>query len=263
MKILTLNCHSWQEEKQLQKIKYLAKVIYEKKYDVIALQEVSQSIKSEKVLNNIKEDNFVFILLQELKKIGEDNFQFIWDFAHIGYDKYEEGIALLTKHPIKEKNTFYISNSSDIHFWKTRKIVKCTIPYKDKFISFYSCHLGWWNDKEEKFDFQVNNLIESLKKDEINLFMGDFNNDAFKRREGYDYLIEKGLKDTFYMAKSKDKGVTAIGEIDGWEGNSKDMRLDLILANKELEVEYSKVIFNGKNKDIISDHYGVEIKIDM
>ena len=45
MKLLTLNCHSWQEENQIEKIKYLAKIIKEKQYDVIALQEVSQHNK--------------------------------------------------------------------------------------------------------------------------------------------------------------------------------------------------------------------------
>ena len=40
MKLLTLNCHSWQEDNQIEKIKYLAKIIKEKQYDVIALQEV-------------------------------------------------------------------------------------------------------------------------------------------------------------------------------------------------------------------------------
>ena len=44
MKLLTLNCHSWQEDNQIEKIKYLAKIIKEKQYDVIALQEVSQKI---------------------------------------------------------------------------------------------------------------------------------------------------------------------------------------------------------------------------
>ena len=46
MKLLTLNCHSWLEEEQLYKIKYLAKTIVEEKYDVIALQEASQIIKA-------------------------------------------------------------------------------------------------------------------------------------------------------------------------------------------------------------------------
>ena len=49
MKLLTLNCHSWQEENQIEKIKYLAKTINEKDYDVIALQEIRQSIDAESI----------------------------------------------------------------------------------------------------------------------------------------------------------------------------------------------------------------------
>lgn len=60
MKLLTLNCHSWIEENQLEKMKYLAQVIKEKQYDVIALQEVSQSIEKSIVSGDIKEDNFVY-----------------------------------------------------------------------------------------------------------------------------------------------------------------------------------------------------------
>lgn len=44
MKLLTLNCHAWQEENQIEKIQHLAQVIKEKQYDVIALQEVMQLI---------------------------------------------------------------------------------------------------------------------------------------------------------------------------------------------------------------------------
>lgn len=69
MKLLTLNCHSWQEENQMEKIKYLAKVIQEEEYDVIALQEVSQSIQAKIVCGNKKEDNFGLLLLEELKAL--------------------------------------------------------------------------------------------------------------------------------------------------------------------------------------------------
>ena len=63
MKLLTLNCHSWQEENQVEKIKYLASVIKEKQYDVIALQEVSQRIDAKSVDSRIKEDNFAKLLI--------------------------------------------------------------------------------------------------------------------------------------------------------------------------------------------------------
>jgi maltose 6'-phosphate phosphatase len=85
MKLLTLNCHSWQEENQLEKIRYLARTIKEKAYDVIALQEVSQLITEEYVNNNIKKKNFGLILLQELKKIGVTEYSFVWDLSHIGF----------------------------------------------------------------------------------------------------------------------------------------------------------------------------------
>ena len=60
MKLLTLNCHSWMEENQLEKIKYLAEIINEKQYDVISFQEVSQSIEKSVVSGDIKEDNFIY-----------------------------------------------------------------------------------------------------------------------------------------------------------------------------------------------------------
>lgn len=69
MKLLTLNCHAWQEENQVEKIKYLAQVIKEKQYDVIALQEVSQLINPNDE-NKVKADNYAVVLLSELMKLG-------------------------------------------------------------------------------------------------------------------------------------------------------------------------------------------------
>ena len=81
MKLLTLNCHSWQEDNQIEKIKYLAKIIKEKQYDVIALQEVSQKINSKLLQAMIKEDNFAQLLIEELNKINESKYNFIWGNA--------------------------------------------------------------------------------------------------------------------------------------------------------------------------------------
>ena len=92
--------------------------------------------------------------------------------------------------------------------------------------------------------------------------MGDFNNNALVRNEGYDYLINKGLVDTYFISQEKDSGITVSGEIAGWEAQSEKKRLDLILSNKEVNVKKSRVIFNDINRSIISDHYGVEVIIE-
>lgn len=113
MKILTLNCHSWQEEKQIEKIKYLANIIKEKKYDVITLQEVSQKVDSEYIENSsiLKEDNYAVVLLNELKSIGITDYKMVWDFSKIGYEIYEEGACILTKHNIVESESRYVSKN--------------------------------------------------------------------------------------------------------------------------------------------------------
>lgn len=263
MKLLTLNCHSWQEENQIEKIKYIANVIKENNYDVISLQEVSQLVSEDIIYSNIKKDNFALLINKELKKLGINEYEFFWDMSHIGYDVYEEGLCIMTKLPIKENKSFYISKCEDINYWKTRKIIKIKIDYNGKDISFYSCHLGWWSDKEEPFVYQFNNLIKDIEKEELAFIMGDFNNSATIRKEGYDYILEKGMIDTYNIAKYKDSGVTVKGKIAGWNKNKEDLRLDIILANKEVDALLSKVIFNGENKKIVSDHFGVEVQINI
>ncbi|WP_042273139.1 endonuclease/exonuclease/phosphatase family protein [[Clostridium] dakarense] len=262
MKILTLNCHSWQEDKQLEKIKYIAKNINKNNYDVIALQEVSQKITSKVVYENIKEDNFALVLQKELEKLGNFNYNFFWDMCHIGYDIYEEGLCLMTKLPIHKKESFFITNSNDYNFWKTRKIVKLKVSYEGEEISFYSCHLGWWHDEEEPFINQADKLLENIKEENRTFIMGDFNNNANIKNEGYDYLC-KNLVDTYSLAINKDDGVTVEGNIAGWDYNNEKLRLDLILSNKKVEVLSSNVIFNNINKDIVSDHYGVEVEVKI
>ncbi|GKU83532.1 endonuclease/exonuclease/phosphatase family protein [Niallia sp. NCCP-28] len=263
MKLLTLNCHSWQEDNQIEKIQYLANAIKEEAYDVIALQEVSQLIESEIVKEAIKKDNFGHLLLQELKKIGITDYSFIWDFSHIGFEIYEEGLAILTKHPIIEDYSFFITNGIDTNYWKTRKIVGTTINYHNNPISFYSCHMGWWKDEEEPFKQQFDSLLQQVGKKELFFLLGDFNNSATSKEEGYDYMLSRHLYDTYTLAAEKDAGITVKGKIAGWDTNKHDLRIDLIMANKPVPVEYSQVIFNDRNRSIISDHYGVEIKLGL
>lgn len=259
MKLLTLNCHSWQEDNQLEKISIMAVDIAEKSYDVIALQEVSQLIESEPVDGLVKKDNLALVLLGELEKLGVKDYRLVWDFAHIGYDVYEEGVAILTKHPVIEEHNFFISKSHDQSYWKTRKVAGATISYEGKPFTFYSCHLGWWTDEEEPFKFQVDSLMEHVTPESPYFLMGDFNNNALVREEGYDYLLSKGLLDTFDEAVDRDSGVTVEGKIAGWDDNKVDLRIDLILSSKKVDVRSSRVIFNDVNKPVVSDHFGVEV----
>lgn len=261
MKLLTLNCHSWIEENQLEKLNIIVNDIVEEQYDVVALQEVNQLIESNTVEGIVKEDNFAFLLMNKINEISNEKYTMFYEKNHIGYDKYEEGVAILTKHRILDSKSYLISKSNDFNCWKTRKIIKCSILIDNQEIDFYSCHLGWWNDEEDPFKEQFDKLYNTINKNRLTFLMGDFNNNAFIKGEGYDYILSKGLYDTYNLAKYKDDGVTVKGKIDGWSKNSNDLRIDLILVNREIDVKSSYVIFNGINKDIVSDHFGVTVEI--
>jgi len=263
LKLLTLNCHSWLEESQWDKMKWIADAIVQNDYDVIALQEVNQLIDSPIVKGKMKTDNFAYVLLQELKLQGVSTYECHWDVSHIAYDKYEEGLAILTKHPIKEITSFYVTKNQSIDYWKSRKIVGAKVEINGQPITFYSCHFGWWNDEEEPFQYQINQLMKYINQEDWYFLMGDFNNDANKRKEGYDYVMKQNLYDTYYLADQKDEGFTVTGKIAGWDDNKEDLRIDYILTNRKVKVVSSNVIFNGKNKPIVSDHYGVEVEIPL
>lgn len=263
MKLLTLNCHAWEEENQLEKIGFLAQAIKEKSYDVIALQEVNQSIAEQNIDKNLKQDNFAVVLLHELKKIGVADYSLVWDFSHFSFEKYEEGLAILTKHPILEEHSFFVSKILDPNRWITRKIVGVKINCHGMPISFYSCHTGWWHDEEEPFKQQADSLLEQVSKDGLFFLLGDFNNNALLKGEGYEHLMSHGLYDTYSLANEKDEGITVKGKIAGWSNNKEDLRIDLILTNEPLPVASSKVIFNGINKPVVSDHFGVEVEVHI
>ena len=51
--------------------------------------------------------------------------------------------------------------------------------------------------------------------------------------------------------------------IHGWDQDKSQKRIDYIFCNKEIKVKESKVIFDGKNKGVVSDHFGVEVEIEI
>ncbi|SDH32043.1 maltose 6'-phosphate phosphatase [Planococcus glaciei] len=263
MKLLTLNAHAWHEENQLEKIRHLAAAIQENDYDVIALQEVNQSLGKESEEHIVEPDNYALVLLQEMEKLGVTGYTMVWGFSHLVYGKYEEGLVILTRHPVIEEHSFFVSQDTNKHSHSTRKIVGATIRFDGRPLTFYSCHTGWWHDPEEPFKYQADQLLQHIRKDVPVFLLGDFNNNAALKGEGYAYLMEHGLYDTYTLAEEKDDGITVKGKITGWSENKEDLRIDLILSTEAVRVKSSRVIFNGSHKPVISDHFGVEVELEL
>ncbi len=270
--MLTLNTHSLIEQNYEEKLVYFVNAIVKYEPDIIALQEVNQtsdeSSLSDKFLKGytqcqsavpLKKDNHAY---RVVKLLLEKNINYYWTWLPIknGYDKYDEGLAILSKKEILETDTVLVSCINDYNNWKTRKILG--IYSGDEW--FYSVHLGWWDDKSDPFSDQWSRLSKRLTGKENVWLMGDFNNCAEIRNEGYDLIKKSGWQDTFEIAGDKDDGITVGTVIDGWKDKITDtngMRIDFIWTNSENIIERTNVIFNGKNEPVISDHYGVMITV--
>ena len=70
MKIMTLNTHSWLEEEPREKLKQIAQKICHEQYDVIALQEVNQTMDAKRLTSEQLKN---FSQVQEQTPVRSDN----------------------------------------------------------------------------------------------------------------------------------------------------------------------------------------------
>ena len=269
MKIMTLNTHSLQEKEMAKKQQIVAQFIADQQPEIIALQEVNQTMTNP-VLETVspryvavqeriamKSDNYANALQNELIKLDQ-TYYFAWLPMKVGYDKYDEGLAIFSKKPILNTRTFQVSG--DYEYTNYRIRMALGIQTEDGW--FFSTHMSWWNDPEEPFASQWERLKEETADLDQLFLMGDFNGDANVRNETYDLIKSSGWYDTYALAVTKDEGWTVSGTIDGWHDQEavEHRRIDLIWSRQQVPVISSEVVFNGLNQPIVSDHFGLMIE---
>ena len=270
MKLLTLNTHSLVEDNYSKKLDAFVSAIAEQRPDIIALQEVNQTIAETQAdvisegyvpcVGNIviRKDNHVYKAAELLENAGV-KYYWTWLPLKKGYDKYDEGISLMSRSRLIETDVVRISETDDYNNWKTRKIIGIrTEAAPDEW--FFSVHYGWWDDLDEPFQNQWQKTAEYMKKYSRVWLMGDFNSPAEVRNEGYDMINSGGWYDSYTLARTRDNGITVGKVIDGWRdkvSGTDGMRIDQIWCSQKAEIASSEVIFNGANKPVVSDHYGV------
>ena len=211
----------------------------------------------------IRADNHAFNLALLLARAGV-SYQWTWTPAKAGYGIYDEGLAVLSRSPILGTSQFYITGIRDYENWKTRKIlgINTRTEYGDE--SFYSVHMGWWNDSEEPFEGQwkrISRGLAPLSGKQLWL-MGDFNSPAHVTGQGRDLILASGWFDAYDLAVSRDSGVTVANAIDGWreQGEISGMRIDYIWTSRRVPVISIKTIYDGIYGPLVSDHFGIITK---
>lgn len=268
MKLLTLNTHSLAEPFAAEKAEILADFLHSQKPDVVALQEVNQSLSADEAAFDgilregcelpLRRGNFLAEVLEHLRKAGTD-YHAAWLPVKVGYGRFDEGLALLARKPIQRTRSILLSAADCYTDWRTRKALGIELECG----WFYSVHLSRWDDPTDPFAAQWKRLEQGTESHSSVWLMGDFNAPAHISGEGYELVVNSGWQDCFAAAKSRGSGITAPEQLDGWRDSEySGMRIDYIFCKPPVKVMSCRSVFSGENEPVISDHFGVMIETE-
>jgi maltose 6'-phosphate phosphatase len=239
LKLMTLNLHCFQEERQLDKFTQIARAIRDLQVDVVCLQEVGEPWNG-----GYGDWNYNAAKLIR-DRLGE-SYAVYTDWSHLGFGQYREGVAILSRYPFVAQDSRYLSPTQDAYDIHTRKAVMACIhvPYFGV-INIFSVHLSWW---ENGFQQQFENLrrwAESKETSEVvaTFLCGDFNTAA--HTTGYT-LLSQEYEDQFFKANAP-----RLSQVD-------DRRIDYLFMKRgnPLRVVSAGQLFTANDYGPVSDHEG-------
>ena len=252
MKILTLNLHCFAEELLEHNQEVIADFIFENDIDIIFFQEVAQHMDSPIYSGNIKVGNYGQKVTNLLSDMGQ-TYYYHYEPGNRAFNDLDEGLAILSKHRLLNKESFFVSRETSYDDWKTRKLVKASVKIDNELIDLVCIHLGW-SDENEKFEDQVDVLMEHLDMSKKVIIAGDFN--VPEGSDEYKHVISKGFNDLYYNNEEKYfHDVTHQPYIDV---KKEAKRIDYIMSNKTFNIINREIVFKEEK---VSDHFGVLIEI--
>lgn len=261
MKIITQNLHCFAEENYLVKFQQIAQFIVDNDIDVACFQEVAQHVKSPMISDELqlKEGNAALLIRDMIKDFGGDSYELLYSFAHYYYETDEEGVAILTRLPIKDWKEHIISDEKKYTIDRRTAI---EIQLENN-VSLSTLHLGIASDKEVKSPALKQFLtLKEITKGKQKLFFGDYN--IPDTTSAYDEIIQSGCVDLCgKQAKENPAFLTTPGTIDGWKNDKGAKRLDYGFVEGSIQVNEARVIFDGKNEPIVSDHFGLYFDVEI
>lgn len=272
MHLFSLNMHSLQPDTDTAQARArLIDYLVSTPFDVAAFQEVSQSIAAPiaappvrfSVVGDIalRADNYALSLYHALED-AQCPVYVVWMGVKKSYGTCEEGVAFISPHELVAPETVQLSTTTAYDDWRKRAALGvCVAPFADDY--FYTAHFGWWDDEIEPFQAQFERYMETLAKKQKKRvwLMADCN--VEDNSEGYTYIKDHGLLDTYELAQHTTGHYTTGASIDGWRNSAEDVsgrRIDYIWTNKPAQITSARVLFS-ENENTVSDHFALLVEV--
>ncbi|MDD1642718.1 MAG: endonuclease/exonuclease/phosphatase family protein [Methylococcaceae bacterium] len=255
LKVLILNLHCYQEDNQDYKFSQIAKAINELDVDIVCLQEVAElwndghgdwNTNSAKIINDRLNPPY----------------HLYTDWSHLGFDKYREGVAILSRYPMLKQESKYVSNSHSAYSIHSRKVVMAQVhvPYMG-LINFFSAHLSWWDDGFPEQFKRLSKWAADNQTGDVSgtMLCGDFNITAGS--EGYNLVVKSNEYDDQFLSANSHGVFEKIFKVNDpyWQHYlADDYRIDYIFMNKasDLYITSGRVLFTEEDYGRVSDHCG-------
>ena len=262
LKILTLNLHCYQEENQDAKFSQIARAIDDLDIDVVCLQEVAENWGEGRGDWN---SNAAKIIRDRLCR----QYHLHTDWSHLGFDRYREGVAVLSKYEFIMNDAGYVSSSNDVYSINARKVVmvQVNVPYMGV-VNVFSAHLSWPSDGFlEQFE-RLRAWANHKHGDHIaaTFLCGDFNIKAGS--EGYEAIVRTQEYEDQFLAITSPSVFEKVfrqsaPNIDRYL--AKDGRIDYIFLQKgsPLQAVSARELFTDHDRyGRVSDHVGYCVEFE-
>lgn len=256
LNVLVLNLHCCQEDNQDYKFSQIAKAIDELCVDIVCLQEVAEN------WNDAQGDwasNSARIINDRLK----EPYHIHTDWSHLGFVRYREGVAILSRYPFAKYDARFLSNSQDPYSIHTRKGVmgQVDVPYFG-LINVFSVHTSWWADGFAEQFRNLRDWAEGQQGSEVRatLLCGDFNIKAGS--DGYELVVASDVYDDEFLGVTSPKVFTKIfrERRDDWPRYLRhDGRIDYVFRARSsaLRATAARFVFTPQEYGRVSDHEGL------
>jgi maltose 6'-phosphate phosphatase len=259
---MTLNLHTYQEEEQAQKFAQVARAIQELGIDVVCLQEVGENWNDGA---GDWESNAARIINSHLPQ----PYHLHADWSHLGFERYREGLAILSRHPFVFTDAGYVSASEDPFDIHARKVVmaQVKVPYVGA-VNVFSVHLSWPSGGfYEQFE-RLRQWAEARQGPEVaaTLIAGDFN--VAVGSEAYRHMVDtRQFEDQFLKIQNSDafQQVFRRRQDGALRQLANDGRIDYLWLNvgARLRAVRAEEIFTPERYGRVSDHTGYWVEFEL
>lgn len=270
LSVLTLNLHTYQQHPQHcpfdtmhrheHEVHIIAEAIAHLDIDVVCFQEVGEYMHDPIAeAYGQSPSNMAYRIMNKLRSWGR-YYHIHQDWSHIGFDRWREGTAILSRYPMYHNHSAFVSHDQCKDNYMSRNVTMSGIdvPWFG-LVHISNVHLSWLHHGFHEEYERLKTLICSRMHFgfRADLLVGDFNAPAGEN--AYQHIVgnQEYVDQFFQMHPQRFYEPSFRGHIDGWK-NSPPKRIDYIFKRQDsaMNIYALDVIFNDYFYPVVSDHFG-------